>query len=166
MALLNKALAELEEIYKQVIIYHRVNLFLALLSNFVSNTNGYKMKITIFTVLRILLGLFMLIIGLNKFLVFTPIPSPSGDGGVLMQIYITSGFLKLIGLLEMLAGLALLFNRFVPLALIFITAIMFNATVFHALHDLSGIGPAAFCLLLSLVLVYVNREDFSVLLRA
>ena len=114
--------------------------------------------------LRVILGLFMVVIGLNKFLVFIEIPNPPGDGGELMHIYITSGFLKLIGVLEFIGGIALLANRYVPLALTFITAIMFNATVFHGLHDLPGIGPAAFCLLLSLTLVYVNKERFAKLL--
>ncbi|MEL6255983.1 MAG: DoxX family membrane protein [Bacteroidota bacterium] len=124
------------------------------------------MKNTVWMIVRILLGLFMAIIGLNKFLVYIEIPNPPGDGGQLMGIYISSGFLKLIGLLELLGGIALLANRFVPLALTFITAIMFNATLFHAFHDLPGIGPAAFCLLLSLALVYHNKEDFSTLLKA
>ncbi len=124
------------------------------------------MQTTIFKILRLLLGLFMLIIGINKFLVFIEIPNPPGDGGELMQIYIKSGFLRLIGVLEAVGGIALLANRFVPLALTFITAIMFNATVFHGLHDLAGIGPAAFCLLVSLVLVYAYRARFGNLLSA
>ena len=122
------------------------------------------MEKIVFKILRILLGLFMVIIGINKFLEFIEIPNPPGDGGELMQIYITSGFLKLIGVLEFLGGITLLVNKFVPLALTFITAIMFNATVFHGLHDPSGIGGAAFCLSLSLVLVYANRERFKELL--
>ncbi len=117
-----------------------------------------------FKILRILLGLFMVIIGLNKFLVFIPIPHPPGDGGELMQIYISSGFLKLIGVLEILGGVALLANRFIPLALTFITAIMFNAAIFHGLHDPAGIGGAAVCLLMSLILVFANRKHFSGLL--
>jgi len=124
------------------------------------------MQTTIFKILRLLLGLFMLIIGINKFLVFIEIPNPPGDGGELMQIYIKSGFLRLIGVLEAVGGIALLANRFVPLALTFITAIMFNATVFHSLHDLAGIGAAAFCLSSSLVLVYVHRDRFASLLNA
>ncbi len=118
-----------------------------------------------FKVLRILLGLFMVIIGVNKFLVFIAIPNPPGAGGELMHIYIASGFLKLVGILEVAGGIALLVNRFAPLGLTIITAIMFNATVFHGLHDPSGIGPAAGCLVLSLALVYGNRERFSNLLR-
>lgn len=116
--------------------------------------------------LRLLLGLFVLVLGLNKFLVFTEIPSPPGDGGELMRIYVTSGFLKLIGVLEFAGGAALLIGGFVPLALTFITAIMFNAFVFHALHDPAGIGPAAVALLLSLALVYVHRSRFADLLSA
>ncbi|MEM6380860.1 MAG: DoxX family protein [Bacteroidota bacterium] len=119
------------------------------------------MRQRIFNILQIILGLFMVIIGLNKFLVFTEIPNPPGDGGDLMQIYIKSGFLKLVGFLEILGGVGLLLRKFVPIALTIITAIMFNATVFHLLHDPMGIGPAAFCLLLCLVLVYAYKERLA-----
>lgn len=124
------------------------------------------MRQTIFMILRVLLGLFMLIIGLNKFLVFIEIPQPPGAGGELMHIYITSGFLKLIGVLQLLGGITLLTNKFVPLGLTFITGIMFNATIFHLLHDPSGIGAAAVCLVLSLILVYANKNRFTGLLSA
>ena len=116
--------------------------------------------------LRILLGLFILIFGLNKFLNFIPIPLTPGDGGELMRIYASSGFFSLIGILEILGGLALLTNKFVPLALTIITAIMFNAAVFHGLHAPEGLGGAAIGLILSLVLVYANKERFSSLLSA
>lgn len=115
---------------------------------------------------RVLLGLFMLIIGLNKFLEFIPIPSPEGDGGLLMGIYQSSGFLSLIGGLQILGGLGLLMNRALFLALIFITAIMFNATVFHLLHDPGGIGGAAFCLGLALVVFAQRRSAYWAFLKA
>lgn len=107
----------------------------------------------------------MVIVGLNKFLVFMEIPHPVGDGGKLMDIYITSGFIKIIGVLQILGGSALLINKFVPLALTFITAIMFNATIFHILHDPLGIGGAIICLLLSIILIYDNKDHFSPLLK-
>ena len=121
------------------------------------------MKSKVFKTLALLLGLFMIAIGLNKFLVFTAIPNPPGDGGALMEIYLTSGFLKLVGILEILGGIALLMHRFVPLGLVLITAIMFNATTFHALHDPSGIGPAAVSLGICLILIYAHKARFSVL---
>ena len=119
------------------------------------------MKSNIFRIIQFILGLFMVIIGLNKFLVYIEIPNPPGDGGTLMQVYIKSGFLKLVGVLEMIGGLTLVTNKFVTIGLTLITAIMFNATVFHALHDMAGIGPAAICLLLCLILIYRNKARFE-----
>jgi len=116
--------------------------------------------------LRILFGVFCLIFGLNKFLGFLPMPEIPGDGGTLMGIYSTSGFMTVIGVLEILGGLALLFNKFVPLALTFLVAIMFNAFLFHALHDMAGIGGAVLGMVLGLLLVYANKDRFSDLLSA
>ncbi len=119
------------------------------------------MKSTVFKILRWLLGIFMVVIGLNKFLMYIEIPNPPGDGGTLMDIYITSGFLRLVGVLEMLGGLMLIANKFIPVGLTLITAIMFNATIFHVLHDPGGIGPALICLLMSVALVLGTKERFS-----
>ncbi len=121
------------------------------------------MKIVI-KILQVVLGLFMITLGLNKFLVFIEIPSPPGDGGVLMSIYMSSGFLKLVGFLEVVGGMALVSNKFLVVGLTLITAIMFNATAFHAFHDPAGIGPAAMSLLLSLVLIFTNKDHTKRLL--
>lgn len=115
---------------------------------------------------RILFGVFCLIFGLNKFIGFLPFPPIEGDGGTLMGIYATSGFFKLIGVLEIIGGLALLVNKYVPLMLTILIAIMFNAAIFHALHDMAGIGGAVLGLILGLILVYANKERFSDLLSA
>ena len=116
--------------------------------------------------IRILFGVFCLIFGLNKFFGFMPFPEIPGDGGTLMGIYATSGFMKIIGVLEILGGLALLLNKYVPLALTILVAIMFNAAVFHGLHDVKNISGAIIGLVLGLILVYVNKDRFSELLSA
>jgi uncharacterized membrane protein YphA (DoxX/SURF4 family) len=59
-------------------------------------------KITL--AIRILLGLMMFVFGLNKFLDFMPPLEISGDGGTLMGIYFASGFMKIIGGLEVDSG--------------------------------------------------------------
>lgn len=118
------------------------------------------------TIARYLFGAFVLIFGLNKFLGFLPFPEIPGDGGTLMGIYATSGFMKIIGILEILGGLALLVNKFTPLATTVLVAIMFNALVFHMLHDPAGLGGAAVGLVLGLVNVFGNKERFSSLLSA
>lgn len=116
--------------------------------------------------LRVLFGLFMLIFGINKFAGFLEFPAIPGDGGELMRIYATSGFLKLIGVLEILVGIALLAGKYMPLALTIGIAIMFNAAVFHLIHDPGGVAGALVGLILGLVLVYANKERFSSLLSA
>jgi len=116
--------------------------------------------------IRILFGVFVLIFGINKLLGFMPFPAIPGDGGTLMGIYATSGFLKIIGILEILGGVALLLNKYVPLALTFMVAIMFNAVLFHALHDPANIVGAIVGLALGLILVYSNKGRFASLLSA
>lgn len=116
--------------------------------------------------LRILFGLFCLIFGVNKFANFMPFPTIPGDGGTLMGIYATSGFMKIIGVLEILGGLLLIVGKYVPLALTFLIAIMFNAVIFHALHDMANIGGAIVGLLMGLALVYAYKDRFSSLLSA
>jgi len=116
--------------------------------------------------LRILFGIFLLVFGINKFAGFLEFPPIPGDGGTLMGIYFTSGFMKLIGVLEILCGLALIVGKFVPLALTVGIAIMFNAALFHLLHAPEGVGGAIVGLVIGLVLVYAYKERFSSLLSA
>lgn len=115
---------------------------------------------------RILFGLMCVIFGLNKFLNFMPFPPIPGDGGTLMGIYATSGFLKIIGVLEIIFGGALLANKFVPMALVWLVAIMFNAFLFHALHDMANIAGAVVGLGLSLFLVWAYKPRFLSILSA
>ena len=120
-------------------------------------------KITM--VIRILLGLFLVAFGLNKFFGFMPMPEMGDPAGTLMGIYASTGFIKMIGGLELLGGVALLVNKFVPLALVFIVAILFNVITFHIFNnDLGNIGGGALSLILSLVLVYANKERFNSIL--
>lgn len=116
--------------------------------------------------IRILFGLFCIIFGLNKFLNFIPMPPIDGDGGTLMGIYATSGFFKIIAILEIVFGLALIVNKYVPLALTILIAIMFNALIFHILHDMGGIGGAVLGMILGCVLVYAHKDRFKDLLSA
>ena len=116
--------------------------------------------------LRILFGIFVLIFGVNKIINFLPALEIPGDGGVLFGIYESSGFLKIIGVIEIICGLLLLAGKFVPMALVWLTAIMFNAVIFHLLHDIANVGPAVLGLILSLLLVFSYRKGFSGILSA
>lgn len=116
--------------------------------------------------LRILFGLFCLFFGINKFAQFLTFPPIPGDGGTLMGIYATSGFMKIIGVLEIIGGLLLLVGKYIPIALTVMIAIMFNAAVFHALHEPATIAGSMVGLLLGLLLVYAYKEKFGSFLSA
>ena len=117
-------------------------------------------------IVRILFGTFCLFFGLNKFMGFMDFPPIPGDGGTLMTIYFTSGFLKLIGALEIVGGLAMILGKFVPLSLTILIAIMFNATIFHFLHDAGTVAGALMGFVLGLILVYAYKDRFASFFKA
>jgi uncharacterized membrane protein YphA (DoxX/SURF4 family) len=67
---------------------------------------------------RLLLGLVFLVFGLNGFLNFLPLPALTGLAGQFIDVLAASHFMVFVFTVEMLGGLLLLVNRFVPLALV------------------------------------------------
>ena len=118
-------------------------------------------------ILRILLGLAMVVFGLSKFIHFMPMEPPAGDMGVLMGLFMKSPFLKIIGMIEVLGGVALLTNKYVPLALTFLIAVLLNASMFHIFYDEPANMIGAFVLMLiAITLVYAHKDRFKSLLSA
>lgn len=82
-------------------------------------------------VLRVLLGLFLLVFGLNKFFHFLPMPPMEGAPGDFMSALGNSGYMfPLIGFTEVVAGALLLLNKWKGFALIFATIISVNIVLF------------------------------------
>lgn len=118
-------------------------------------------------VIRVLVGLLMIVFGANKFLNFMPQPTEIPEQmGTLMGILMSSPFMTIIGILEVLGGLGLLLNKFVPLSLTVLIAILFNAALFHLFFDPANVIGAVVFLVLSLLLVYSYKDRFSSLLSA
>jgi uncharacterized membrane protein YphA (DoxX/SURF4 family) len=122
------------------------------------------MNAKISLVIRFIVGAAMVAFGFNKIIPFMPEPEMAGDAATLMGIYGQSGFMSIIGILELVCGILLLVNKFVPLSLVILVAIMFNATLYHALHDPVNIAGALVFMVLCIVLVYVNRDRFKTML--
>jgi putative oxidoreductase len=117
-------------------------------------------------VARVLLGLIFLIFGSNAFLHFLPMPPlPQGLVGLYLRAFIESGYVYVIGALQLISGLLLLIGRFVPLALTILGAIIFNILVFHTLMAPDGFPPALVVTVLELFLVWQYRSAFAPLLR-
>src|SRR5437660_7483322 len=114
---------------------------------------------------RILLGLIFVVFGSNAFLHFLPMPPlPQGLAGLYLKAFLESGYVYVIGGMQVIAGLFLLIGRFVPLGLTILAAIIFNIWAFHILMAPEGFPPAAVVTLLWAFLVWSYRERFASLL--
>ena len=96
-------------------------------------------------VARVLMGLSFLVFGLNGFLHFIPQPKqpmPEGAmafGGALMN----SGYMfPMVTGTQLLVGVLLLLNRFVPLALALMAPVVVNIVAFHIFLEPSGMDLA------------------------
>lgn len=121
------------------------------------------------TVARVLLGLCFFVFGLNGFLSFIPPPTePMPEGAVkLGTAFMESGYLfHLIKGTEVAAGLLLLCNRFVPLALVVLAPVVLNIVAFHVWLLPSGTGLSLVLAALTLYLSWVYRQAYAPLLAA
>ena len=115
---------------------------------------------------RVLLGLMFFVFGLNGFLHFIPQPKtmPQGAADLFGAFYKTGYMLPLIFGTQLLVGVLLLLNLFVPLALALLAPVIVNIIAFHLFVLPSGIAPGAVALLLELYLAWAYRKSFCPML--
>jgi putative oxidoreductase len=115
---------------------------------------------------RMLLGLMFVVFGSNAFLHFLPMPElPKNLAGDYTRVFLASGYVYLIGGLQVIGGLLLLIGRFVPLGLTILGAIIVNILIFHALMAPEGFAPGLVVTALELFLVWQYRAAFAPLFR-
>ena len=118
---------------------------------------------------RILLGLPLFVFGLNAFLNFIPQPkTPMPEGAVAFAgALMNSGYMmQLIGITQLIVGVMLLSNRFVPLALALFAPFMVNSIAFHIFLEHSGLPMAVIFLALELYLAWAYRAAYHGMLAA
>lgn len=121
------------------------------------------------TVGRILLGLPLVVFGLNGFLNFIPPPTtplPEGATAFFAALLATGYMLPMITLTLLVPGLMLLTNRFVPLALVLLAPFFVNSVAFHIALEPSGLPMALIFLALELSLAWAYRRAYAPLLTA
>ena len=118
------------------------------------------------TAARLLLGLLFFVTGLNGFLNFLPRPAtmPEGVAAFSVALLNTHYMMPLIMGTQLAAGVLLLVNRFVPLALALLAPVIVNIIGFHLFLDPAGIGPGTFALILELYLAWKYREVYRTML--
>ena len=114
------------------------------------------------TICRYLLGVVFLVFGLNGFLHFIPQPPPPpGLALDYFMVLLKSHYLVLPFLLQIVGGLLLLANRYVPLALVLLGPVIVNILMFHALMAPAGLPPGVVAAVLWLVVFICHRAAFA-----
>jgi putative oxidoreductase len=117
------------------------------------------------TIARYLAGAIFLVMGLNGFLNFIPMPPPGGIAGQFMGALYASHYLWVIFAFQLLAAVLLLINRFVPFAVAILAPVIVNILSFHALMAPSGLPIALFVAVLWALIFVDVRPAFSALFQ-
>ena len=123
------------------------------------------MNSKVFMILRILLGLFVLVFGANKFLHFLPPPEMGEAAMNYFGALSSTHTMTVVAIVEVLAGLALIFNKFGALMSVILMSVSFNALLFHITLEPGGSGPAAVLLLLNVIMLIGYKDKYQEMLK-
>src|SRR5438552_10416023 len=118
------------------------------------------------TIARCLLGLIFLTFGLNGFLHFIPMPAPTGVAGQFLGALFVSRFYVVIFLLQIVPAVLLLANRYVPLALTILGAVIVNILCFHVFMAPAGLPLAVVVTILWFLTASSVRSAFAGILQS
>ena len=111
---------------------------------------------------RILLGLMFVVFGSNIFLHFIPMPPQKPSLATdFSKALMESGFMYVVGFLQVAGGLLLLIGRCVPLGLTLLGPVIVNILLFHIFLERSGLPMAIVVSALALFLLWRYRANFA-----
>jgi len=118
------------------------------------------MKIAVI-IARVLMGLIFVFFGLNGFLQFLKAPMPSGLAGEFLTVLFQSHYVLFICVVQIVGGLLLLVNRYVPLALTLLGPVVVNIILYHLLLNPTAAQLAVVVTICWFFLFYRYRQNFS-----
>lgn len=124
------------------------------------------------TVARVLMGLMLCAFGafglLTALGVMTPpaSPMPAGAAAFAGALAKTGYMMPLVSGMQLLVGVMLLANRFVPLALVLFAPLVVNIVAFHVFLAPAGVVPGLILTALELYLAWVYKAAYRPLFKA
>jgi putative oxidoreductase len=113
-----------------------------------------------------LLGVPMVVFGLNKFLGFANVEPPTGaDAQAFLGAMFTSYLAKIVGVTEIVGGLLLFVQKTRFLGWLLLAPVVVNIAVFHLVHDMPGNGIWLLSLITFVWVGFVLKDKFSRLLN-
>lgn len=124
-----------------------------------SKVRSRLMKILVL-IARLLLGLMFVFFGLNGFFQFLPSPPLEGVSGAFLGALVTSHYLYFVCAVQVIAGLLLLANQFVPLALAMLAPVVANIVAYHLTMQPHAAQLAVLATVLWIFLAWKSRAYF------
>ena len=115
------------------------------------------MKATFTTILRLVLGVGLILFGINKIIQTPFIPlfeMPMAAANFLESLENTGYVFYVVAVIEILVGFLLLINKWVPFALLLLAPISLNILLFHLFLDISDVWVAIVIVTLNIILIY------------
>lgn len=117
------------------------------------------------TIARILIGLTFTAIGIMTFFIPHPQPLP-GLAGQFNDAFFKSHWLLFISAAQVVIGVLMLANRYVPLALVILAAFLYNSYAFHITMLPSALFAPIVVTILGFLVAWTYRDSFAPLWRA
>lgn len=112
-------------------------------------------------IVRILLGIILILFGINMFYSFIPLPQPPEKAANFLNSLADTGYvLNVVAFFEIFIGLLLLIKKWVPFAMLLLVPISLNILLFHIFLDIPGIGTAILVIVLNGILIYKYRQKY------
>ena len=119
---------------------------------------------TIFSSLRIILGLFLIIYALNQFLHFLPSSYGAMPENTRSFIDAVAVYLPYLYLFEIVIGLLLIINKWTPFMIIVIFPLTIAFLIFNLSdNDYINIWPSIIVAFLNIVLMYNHKDKYKLL---
>jgi uncharacterized membrane protein YphA (DoxX/SURF4 family) len=120
----------------------------------------------IISVAAVLLGLLMMTFGLNKFLNFIPMPSPSAEELNIFSAFMTLKWvLPLVAAAEITGGLLVIIQRFRALGAIVLLPVMVGIILQHLVHAPATIGLPFALLIINIAIICTNYRKYLPMVR-
>jgi putative oxidoreductase len=113
------------------------------------------------TIARYLLGALFTFAGLNGFFHFLPGAPPPGPGANFVLAMTATGYQYVIFVCQLIPGLLLLINRYVPLALCILGPVIVNIFFFHVFMVPQGLALAAVVVILWVLVALRNKQHLA-----
>src|SRR3954471_11586022 len=121
----------------------------------------------VIVIVRVLLGLAFVVFGSNAFFQFMgKPPEMPGQAGAFVTAMMTSGYMYVVAVLQILGGLCLLLGaRFVPLGLTLLGPVIVNIVLFHVFLLPQGMAMGLVDAALALFLLWIYRFKFPAIFQ-